>query len=95
MRNKKFFICLIPQLLAELGEEVPNLVPASYILQKADILLVIGTSLQVYPAASLIYEASKNCSKFVIDPNELNIPNDFYHIKKNAIKGMKEITKLI
>ena len=77
------------------GEEVPNLVPASYILQKADILLVIGTSLQVYPAASLIYEASKNCSKFVIDPNELNIPNDFYHIKKNAIKGMKEITKLI
>jgi NAD-dependent deacetylase len=77
------------------GEEVPNLVPASYILQKAEILLVIGTSLQVYPAASLIYEASKNSSKFVIDPNELNIPNDFYHIKKNAIKGMKEITKLI
>lgn len=77
------------------GEEVPNLHPASKIVQKAEILLVIGTSLQVYPAASLIYEASKNCSKFVIDPNELNIPNDFYHIKKNAIKGMKEITKLI
>ena len=77
------------------GEDVPNLYPASKIVEKADILLVIGTSLQVYPAASLIHYSSKNCKKFVIDPDKLNIPSDFSHIKSRAVDGMKEIVKIL
>tara|TARA_B100001175_G_scaffold313935_1_gene322369 strand:- start:307 stop:981 length:675 start_codon:yes stop_codon:yes gene_type:complete len=77
------------------GESVPNLVIASEIVKKADFLIIIGTSLQVYPAAGLIYDAPINCKKFVIDPNELSLPNDFVHIKKPGTKGMNDVIKLL
>lgn len=51
------------------GEEVPNIMTAGSIVRKADILLVIGTSLQVYPAAGLLHNAPHNIPKFLIDPN--------------------------
>lgn len=51
------------------GEEVPLIHKAAALVAQADILLVIGTSLLVYPAANLIYEAPKSAAKFIIDPN--------------------------
>ncbi|MGN0003819.1 MAG: SIR2 family NAD-dependent protein deacylase [Sphingobacterium composti] len=51
------------------GEAVPNMLIASEIVKDADILLVVGTSLQVYPAANLLYETSKDCKIELIDPN--------------------------
>ncbi len=51
------------------GEEVPNITIASSIVEKADILLVIGTSLQVYPAAGLLQYAPDHIPKYLIDPN--------------------------
>lgn len=51
------------------GESVPNMLIASEIVKDADILLVVGTSLQVYPAANLLYETSKDCKIELIDPN--------------------------
>ncbi len=51
------------------GEEVPNIMIAGSIVRKADILVVIGTSLQVYPAAGLLHHAPHNIPKFLIDPN--------------------------
>jgi NAD-dependent deacetylase len=51
------------------GEAVPMMDAAVQIVQQADILMVIGTSLQVYPAASLVYEAPANAPKYIIDPN--------------------------
>ena len=77
------------------GESVPNLIIASEIIKKTDILVVIGTSLQVYPAAGLIYDAPIKCKKFVIDPVKLIIPKDFIHLKKPATKGMNELIKLL
>lgn len=50
------------------GEEVPLIADAARLIERADIMLVIGTSLQVYPAAGLIHYAPKNCRVFFVDP---------------------------
>jgi NAD-dependent deacetylase len=50
------------------GEEVPLMEYAANLVSQADYLLVIGTSLQVYPAASLIHYASEDCIIYLIDP---------------------------
>ena len=60
------------------GEHVPNIVHAASLASKADIFIVIGTSMNVYPAAGLINYVKPNKPKFLIDPNETkvgNVPN--------------------
>ncbi len=52
------------------GEAVPNIVPATQITEKCDIMIVIGTSLNVYPAAGLLEYAPYQAPKFLIDPND-------------------------
>ena len=51
------------------GEAVPMMDVAIEIVKTADIFIIIGTSLNVYPAASLIHYASNSCEKYIIDPN--------------------------
>ncbi len=50
------------------GESVPNIIPATEIASTADILIIVGTSLQVYPAAGLIHYVPKDAKKYLIDP---------------------------
>lgn len=73
------------------GEMVPEMENAAQIASKADIFLVIGTSMQVYPAAGLIHEIPENCEIFVIDPN---LENRFTHsencFKCGASEGMRK-----
>lgn len=60
------------------GEHVPMFEPAMEITREADIFLIIGTSLNVYPAAGLFRFAEENIPKFYVDPDandEINIPN--------------------
>jgi len=57
------------------GEEVPALEEALQLTQNADYFAVIGTSLQVYPAAGLIDFAPKEIPIFYIDPKPIKIPN--------------------
>ncbi len=57
------------------GEAVPAIIDAMQIVQQADYLIVIGTSLQVYPAAGLIDYAKPDIPIFYIDPNPARIPN--------------------
>jgi NAD-dependent deacetylase len=73
------------------GEDVPNMEFAFKTVEDADFFIVIGTSLQVYPAANLIYEVPSSCQCFVIDPHlNLNqIPKHFELIQKNATEGIK------
>lgn len=72
------------------GEPVPNIGKAVEIVQTADIFLVIGTGLQVYPAAGLIHYTPKNCKNFLIDPGtEFLLPENFVHIVSTAVEGMK------
>src|SRR5574343_32729 len=79
------------------GESVPNLDVAAKIIAKANILIVIGTSLQVYPAAGLIHAAPLNCTKFLIDPNVGNmyIPSDFIALAETASEGMLQCLGLL
>jgi NAD-dependent deacetylase len=53
------------------GEEVPMLEHAADLCHTADIFVVVGTSLQVYPAAGLVHEVPNQAACFVIDPNTL------------------------
>jgi NAD-dependent deacetylase len=75
------------------GESVPMMESAEDLISRADILIVIGTSLQVYPAAGLVNMAPTQCEKFIIDPglNESSIPADFKLIKQNASSGLKTL----
>jgi NAD-dependent deacetylase len=57
------------------GEAVPAIIPAMDIVAQADFLIVIGTSLQVYPAAGLIDYAKPDAPVFYIDPKPAYIPN--------------------
>jgi NAD-dependent deacetylase len=72
------------------GEEVPMLERAANFISEAEIIIVIGTSLNVYPAAGLIHLASSAASKIIIDPkaNELQIPPDFEIINLGAGDGL-------
>lgn len=72
------------------GEMVPEMENAASIASTADILLVIGTSLQVYPAASLLHYVPAGCEIFVIDPHlSQNVTNEKNFFKTSATEGMK------
>ena len=79
------------------GESVPMIEPAIKEVAQADILVVIGTSLNVYPAAGLLNYANARCRIYLIDPQD--VPYDpmlgIHHIKKGASEGMKELCELL
>lgn len=79
------------------GEAVPAYDDAARLLQEADVLIVIGTSLQVYPAAGLIHYADRAQFKFIIDPkaDELDVPASFEKIKATASEGMQQLLQLL
>jgi NAD-dependent deacetylase len=73
------------------GEEVPALEEAISIVEKADILVVIGTSLQVYPAAGLIEFANSEIPIYYIDPKPASMPNLWNPVEiipMNATEGV-------
>ena len=78
------------------GEMVPEMENAIKIAKKADLFLVIGTSMQVYPAAGLVHYIPDNCELFVIDPHlENHFTKNENFIKTSATEGMKTLKKLL
>ncbi|NOZ47973.1 MAG: NAD-dependent deacylase [Chlorobi bacterium] len=80
------------------GEAVPAIEKAVEIVSTADIFLIIGTSLNVYPAASLINYAPLNSPVFLIDPNEVLGPHSgkkITVIKEKAGKGVRELAAIL
>ena len=77
------------------GESVPMLEKAIEITNSATHFVVIGSSLEVYPAASLIQYCSIQCKKWIIDPNaeKMNIQNGFQSINLPAGEGIKVLLK--
>lgn len=79
------------------GEAVPEIETAVQYVEKADIFVIIGTSMNVYPAASLLYYVPSNADVYLIDPKDVNINTrrPITHIKKGAGEGMKELLQLL
>ncbi|PMB13344.1 NAD-dependent deacylase [Fischerella thermalis CCMEE 5319] len=77
------------------GEEVPLMELAYEIALQADVFVVIGTSLQVYPAASLAYMISENTDKWLIDPNPSITDTSYTIIKANASEGLRMWKKIM
>ena len=79
------------------GEAVPEIETAVNYVEKADIFVIIGTSMNVYPAASLLYYVPANAQVYLIDPKDVNINTNrpITHIKKGASEGMKELLETL
>ena len=75
------------------GEEVPEMNTAIKLVQKAEILIIVGTSMQVYPAASLVQFASPSVKIFFIDPKPA--VNSTERIKVYAEKATTGVAKAI
>lgn len=76
------------------GEAVPMMEKAMQIVSQADILLIIGTSMQVYPAAGLIDFISQETPIYFIDPNpSISKQKNLTILEKNASTGMQELQK--
>jgi len=78
-------------------EPVPMIEKAVALMNACDIFVVVGTSLQVYPAASLIHYAPPYLPKYIIDkkvPAVTNYPN-LHLIEKPATEGVKELMKIL
>ncbi|WP_419225279.1 SIR2 family NAD-dependent protein deacylase [Acinetobacter sp. A2] len=77
------------------GEAVPAYGDAIDLVQDADIFIVIGTSLVVYPVAGLVHEIPKNCQAYYIDPKAMQakLPVQFQRIALTATEGMQQLFK--
>ena len=78
------------------GEEVPELERRAKIVSLADIFIVVGTSLAVYPAAGLVNYVQHGVPCFLIDPNDVKPSyRMFEHIRKGASEGVPELCSLL
>jgi NAD-dependent deacetylase len=77
------------------GEAVPNITIAAEKVEEADILIIIGTSLVVYPAAGLIQYARPGIPIYLIDPNPISAGSRVQQIQKGASEGMKELLAIL
>lgn len=79
------------------GESVPMFEPACRIVEQADVLVVVGTSLAVYPAASLVYYVrNREIPIYLVDPGSPDISlirNKVVHIKERGAIGMPRLAK--
>jgi NAD-dependent deacetylase len=77
------------------GEAVPKIVEAQKVVQECDIFIIIGTSMQVYPAAGLIEEAPDHVPIYVIDPNlsHISTSKKYTFINKSATEGVDLLVK--
>lgn len=75
------------------GEPVPRMEEAIRATEQADIFLIIGTSLNVYPAAGLVQYTPQGIPIYLIDPKDVRGSYGFEHIKMGAGKGMAELIK--
>ncbi len=79
------------------NEQVPMIADASIVMSNADIFILAGTSLQVYPAAGLIDFLPSNVPKYIIDKEPPYVPShhNFHVIKKSATDGVTELIRML
>ena len=78
------------------GEAVPNIGKAIDAVEQADLLLIVGTSLQVYPAAGLYAYAKASAPIYIIDPKDVPVRDTrLMHIRDVATRGMQTFIETI
>lgn len=77
------------------GEAVPNMESAVQEALTADIFIIIGTSLNVYPAAGLVQYVRPGTPVYLIDPKPVAARADLNHIQSGASEGMKRLIKIL
>ncbi|WP_080592427.1 SIR2 family NAD-dependent protein deacylase [Acinetobacter calcoaceticus] len=77
------------------GEAVPAYEEAIRVVQSADIFIVIGSTLSVYPVAGLVHEIAAQCKAYYIDPqaDHVRVPQQYELLKMSATQGMHELFK--
>ena len=75
------------------GEGVPMMQKAEEMVRQADLLITIGTSLNVYPAAGLIHHVAEESRCFLIDPQipEMDFPANWIILQDTAFKGLQKV----
>lgn len=86
---------LLRPFIVFFGESVPMLEPAAEAASTADLFVIIGTSLVVYPAAGLVQFVPRGCPVYLIDPNPVSHGANVKQIQKGASEGMKELLDII
>ncbi|MDE6463400.1 MAG: NAD-dependent deacylase [Muribaculaceae bacterium] len=76
-------------------EAVPMFEPATQLAAEADIFVIIGTSLVVYPAAALLHYVRRGVPVYYIDPNPGEVPDGVTVIRKKATEGMAELAEIL
>ena len=79
------------------GEPVPKMIEAMELCKDADILIIIGTSLTVYPAANIVDFVPEDCEKYLIDPKNIltNSIKNLTIIKEKASIGIPQLTDIL
>lgn len=77
------------------GEAVPNMEPAAQLASEADIFVIIGTSLVVYPAAALIQYVPRSAEVYYIDPRPASVPSWVHVIKEKATVGVAQLIETL
>ncbi|MCF0210026.1 MAG: NAD-dependent deacylase [Bacteroidales bacterium] len=78
------------------GEAVPMIEPAIKVCEQADILIIIGTSLVVYPASGLMHYCKKGCKKYLVDPKRPNADlSGITFVQEKASVGVKKVVEEI
>lgn len=87
---------LLRPFIVFFGEGVPMIEPAARRVSEADIFVIIGTSLNVYPAAGLVRYVRPGVPVFLIDPKPVQCPAaGVRHIMKGATEGMRELAEVL
>lgn len=88
---------LLRPFIVFFNENVPMIEPAAAKVAEADIFVIIGTSLNVYPAAGLSSFLRPGVPAYLIDPNDVGYGSNLpvTHIRKGASEGMRELCRLL
>lgn len=77
------------------GESVPNMYDAVQVTQEADIFIIIGTSLNVYPAAGLVQYVKPGTPIYLIDPKPVAAKANVTHLQCGASEGVRKVMEVI
>lgn len=73
------------------GEAVPNIEPAAALCEQADFFIVVGTSMNVYPAAGLIHYVPRQAPCYLVDPKAVAVQRSIQVVQEKAGIGVKKV----